>query len=645
MKKKEAIADFLRSFDLSFKQASLYFKEHPSFLESVGKVRQKLDTVFTFVSPLKIHFTQNSLFIEEEYWEKERVYTELAKAFHHRMVKSIEVRQGISTEELATLIIKTNLPPKDILKRGGLKLILDREKVTNLSIEDLDYSQLLKGEGNEIQDVWEFFLEEALELADTQRIKEVSNSFDKVITSYKTEEFLEKEDLLENINKLFLHLKRKDKRSFRKCAKSLMKTLMKNREILEEDKLDKIKTLFKGLSDEDFASTLWEELSTDKHFDSLSFNIFVKLTEKPEEKEIAKSLQGLIKKEDITDLTPEMGERLKELLTKAPTSVVPEIYRKTLSNLFKDITFEERIVINRDLLQKSYLYLLLELLQIEDSEVKIQPILEKISEEWVKKETPQKLELSIILFKTLFDRRKKIGHLPIFKKMRKDLSYSMETSILSGEITQDFKDQLEHLDGTSFKADDYLHKILIERKIHPYILQLFFKFFPDSLELFIEIIRKSKSDKALLENLIDSLKQIEQHPSLTIYTLETIYSLGDNLLKSKVLKAMQELPKYDEDFLLSVLKKEDHSLKIEAVVILKRDKLSRNKALKVLLTIPSLFGFKNRILIENINLVEEMDLKEASDYLVALSKRKAFWYKNLKEASLRILGKWNERKN
>ncbi len=159
------------------------------------------------------------------------------------------------------------------------------------------------------------------------------------------------------------------------------------------------------------------------------------------------------------------------------------------------------------------------------------------------------------------------------------------------------------------------------------------------------MIRKSKSDKAWLQKLTESIKQIAQYPSLTIYTLETIYALGDNQLKSKVLIAMQALPKYDEDFLLSVLKKEDYSMKKEAAAILRKDTLSRDKALKVFLAIPSLFGFRDKTLIENLNLVEEMNFKEARSYLAALSKRKAFWHKKLRTASLKILGKWDEREN
>ena len=641
--KKEALADFLRSFDLSIKQASLYFKEHPSFLESVGRVKEKVDTVLTFVSPLKIHFTPHSLFIEEEHWEKERVYKELAKTFHHRMVKSIEINEGITLDELAIFIIKANLPTKDILKRGGLKTILKTENISHLSLEALDYSQILRGKGDEIQDVWEYYLDEGLKLEDPHKIDEITSNFEKVVPSYKTQKLFEDEKLLKNINRLFIYLKKTKRESFQKCAKALLKTLIKNKDQSYESQFDKIQTLFKDLSDEDFAWTLWGELSTDKDFDSMSFNIFSRLSDEKKPEDIALSLQGLIKKEDLSGIQPDIMERLRDLLTRQRETFVPEVYRNTLSNLLRDIKFEDKLAIDQNLLHHNYLYLIFELLAQENKKERILPLLDKILEEWENRDKRRELEYALSLFPLLKNKHQFIGSEPTLKKLRRQLCRTLERSILRGDISQGFDDQLDYLNETALNSDTYLNKIFREHNAHPYVLELFFKFFPDESEVFMELLKKRTSEVSFLEQVIQSLQSVDSHLALTILTLETLFSVGNKNLKLKVLKAMQKLSKYDEDFLISVLKKEQRPLKREALTILARDNLSREKAFKTLLITSFPFGIKNRILMDNLNLIEEMGFKEARPYLSALCQSRVFWKKRIKSKSLRILGKWDER--
>jgi len=643
MSKKEAIDDFLRSLEVSLKQASIYFKEHPAFLKSVENLKTKADTLLSTISPLRIFFTPRSLFIEEEHWEKDRIHKELAKTFHRRMIKSLELKEGLTIEELATFIIKANLPPKEILKRGGLKAVLGTEEISHISIDALDYTQILTGEGEEIQDIWEYYLDEGLKMEDAQKISKITDNFEKVIPTYKAKEFLENEELLENINKLFQYLNKVQKESFQKCAKVLLKSLMKNKDIFQESKLDNLQTLFKDLPDEDFAWTLWEELSTDRDFDSLSFNIFSRLTEKSKEEDVARSLSGLIKKEDISGIEPDLAAKIRDLLASKTETFVPKIYRNTLLSLFKDIKFEEKLAVDRNLLQHNYLYLLFELVHGENDKLRIIPLLEQISEEWEKRDNRRELEYSKILLPLLASKYQQIGTESCAKKLRKQLSPILERAILRGDISQDFDDQLDFLEESSLNTNTYLNKIFREYNTHPYILQLFFKFFSDEIELFIGLLKKRKTDVQFLDKIIESFKSIDSHLSLIIMALESIFSHGNSHLKLKVLNAMQALPKYDEEFLLSVLKKEDRPLKKEALTILAKDKSSKDKAFKTLLAISSPFGTKNRILQENLSLIEELELKGARKFLMPLGQSRAFWRKKIKSESLRILGKWDER--
>ena len=102
---------------------------------------------------------------------------------------------------------------------------------------------------------------------------------------------------------------------------------------------------------------------------------------------------------------------------------------------------------------------------------------------------------------------------------------------------------------------------------------------------------------------------------------------------------------HDENRLFRILEGGSTALKKEALEILTRKKISREKALDNLFSVPSPFGTKNNILIEHINIVKDIDLKEAKDFLKVFSKKKFFWNKKLKEEALKVLNKWNARKN
>ena len=50
-------------------------------------------------------------------------------------------------------ISKISTSPKDVIKNGGPNKLLDKEELPHISFEELDYSELLKGTGEEIKDI------------------------------------------------------------------------------------------------------------------------------------------------------------------------------------------------------------------------------------------------------------------------------------------------------------------------------------------------------------------------------------------------------------------------------------------------------------------------------------------------------------
>ncbi|UCE22385.1 MAG: hypothetical protein JSV46_09320, partial [Candidatus Aminicenantes bacterium] len=280
MNKEIVLEDFFKSLNTALKNASVYFKEHPVFIKSVRDVKKHLDTLLDFVSPLRISFTSKSLVAEEIYFEKEKIFEELARIFHFRKIQSIQVRKGITIEELIIFLTTINLLPEVIQEKGGINCILKEERISHLTVEELDYSQLLTGEGDEIENVWPYLLQDAVKQENLQKILKFADSFEGFMQDLNTEELIGNDELKVNIDKLFTRLKSLEEDKYRKCSKDLLKSIIKDNKIAQETQFDDLRGLFKDLSNDDFASVLFEEISTDDSFNPLSLQIFSKLTQK-----------------------------------------------------------------------------------------------------------------------------------------------------------------------------------------------------------------------------------------------------------------------------------------------------------------------------------------------------------------------------
>ena len=644
MDKELAIEGFFKSLKLSLKSASIYPNEHPALKKSVREVKEKIDTLLNFLSPLKIGFTTHSLLVDGKYFEKERIHEELARIFHFHRIKMIEIKEGLTAEELMAFITKVYLAPEEILRKGGFSHILKEEKISHLAVEELDYSQLLKGEGEEIKDIWPYLLEEAVSQEDSQKINELADNFEKVVGHFKIEDLLENENFMKNIDRFLTQLKNIEKDKFNNCSKELLKSIVKNKNVTQETQLEKSRMFFKDLSNEDIASTLLEEILTDDDFNSLSFQIFCELSARGRQKKIADSFANQFRKESILHRSPKVRKKIKDLMTGSSGSIISEIYRQTLSSLLKEMSSEGEMIFDRNHLQKNYHFILLNLLDEEKRKKRMVSILEKILGEWKSITLEKNMDFLKTLIKVLDRRRGELFSEPIFTETNtKIINFIVDKAALKKGASSDLEDFITYLNRSFISSKAYLDKIFKEDKVNPQILRYFFQLYPDSLPLFYKNLRGKSSDTKSLKKLIKSLEKVDSPQSKE--TLKYILSIGDESIKIEVLKALPKPSAQDENYFFDILEKGSDSLKKEGLKILVRKKSTREKALEKLFSIPSPFGTKNEVLLKNIKIVQEVDLTEARDNLIALSKKKFFWNKKLKGEALRVLEEWDARKN
>ena len=632
------IHDFLRSLRVAFKLGAIYNLEHPAFRKTVDELMAKIEGLFAYVNPLSIGFTPHSLFLDGRFWEGDRTYWDLAQVFHYRKVKSLEIRPGIPHAEFLRFASKFMLPVKAFIREGGALEILKRETIIHISLELLDYSQLLIGEGEEIKDIWPVLLMEAAEHDDPQKFDQLAGSFEKVVGKFNTEDLVQNEELHKNFVKFFHYLKETSEEKHRTAARGLLRSAVGGRKDLPEAKFENLKLLLSDLNEQDLASTLWEEIIGNDKFDSLSFSIFCKITDKDRHKKVATSLRTLFEADDPKNRKAEVEDKLKILLSGTTGQLHSEIYRQTLSSLLTEISFEKKASFDRSLLARNFRFILLNLLHREPAGPAAVEYVDGILTEWARVEDEQDFEFLDALHQVVGERGPDLAPEPSFQKLVRSLAELVEGLILKGEVRSELDAFVDKLGRSVHGREVYLDRMFKDRVVTPTLLKADFRFFADGREEFDEAVERRKSDSDLLGRIADGLKSLDAPASLA--ALEMIYPLGDEDVKVRALQAMQHLKEWNEAFLFPVLDSKSPLVQAEALVLLLRNERTKHVAFAKLFNLQSPYGIRNKKLIRHIRLVEGRDLRAADPYLEPLAQRKDFWNRAVRQEAVRVLEKW-----
>lgn len=638
--KDELIRSMTRALRVSFKMASMYNPEHPAFKSSANELMAKLEALFVHLNPLSIGFSPHALLIDGRFWEGERTYQDLAQLFHFRKIKRMEIRPGIPHGEFMRFASKIMLPVKAFVKEGGARAILQKESIIHISLDVLDYSQLLLGEGEEIKDIWPYLLMEAVEESDEAKLEQLSGSFEKVVGKFNTEDLIQNEELHKNFGKFFGYLKSTSEEKHRTCAKQLLKTVAAARKTPTESKFENLKLLISDLTEEDLASTLWEEIIGNDKFDSLSFGIFSRIVDKERHKKVATSLRALFQTDNPLNRRSEVEKKIRILLSGTSTQLHSEIYRQTLSNLLNEISFEKKLVLDRPLLQRNYRFLLLVMLSQETQREMAVHELGRVAEEWERIVEEGDLEFLESLFDVLEGRAADLGDEPAFREARKNLAAHIEGCLLRGETCPALDAFIGKLGKSLHDPEAYLDTIFKDRIVTASLMKACLQFFPDRVEDLHARIKKRSSDSELLGKIADGLRAVDTPVSLEL--LKKIYAVADPGAKVKALQAMRDLKEFDEAFLFPVLEKRNELLQAEALILLQRHERTKHVAFTKLFGLPSPYGVRNKALLRNLRIVEGHDLREALPYIEPLSKRKDIWNRKVRQEAGRLLEKWRE---
>ncbi|MDD2679737.1 MAG: hypothetical protein PHO03_02910 [Candidatus Omnitrophica bacterium] len=637
MNKEEALTGFLKGLRTAINNALAYSRQHPYFLKSTQEFKEKIDNLFSFLDPVKISVTPESLFLDGKYWNKIATSVELAQILHQRKIKSIEFKSGLAVSELADALSFLALQPKEILKKGGLASLLKEVNSQHIRIEELDYSGLLGSRGEDTKDIWLYLFNEAVEKQDAQKIDAFADNFSEGIKNLSVKKVIGDDKLRENLRGLLHYLKGEKKENFSKCSQELSGFFLNSGAQISADNADKLKEIFSDLDANDFTDVLFSQISNSPNLNTLNLSLFSRLAGEDKAQSITSYLEAKVKGKGELKNKPALLKKIKDLLSGSDAQTVSPAYHLGLSALIKDISFKDTLFFDREQLRANYCLVILNLLSREKDPEGLRLILEGLNREWPAIAQKKDYKFLRYLLDLLKQKNKELPP-DISEEITKRISEIAENDIWEEEIPEDLHYLADNLERITLSADFYLDKFFKEKKVNAPALNLFLKFFPESLEVFYGLLRFKRADLEFLSQIIHALAEINM--PLSQAALKEVFFSGNELMKLEVLKAMQNSKTLDTEFLFSLLEDNSIALRREALKALFRDDVNKKKALSLLLGKPSPWGTKNTLLLENIMIIEILGLREAKDYLVAFSKRRFFWNKKLRENALEVLKKW-----
>ncbi|MDD5027056.1 MAG: hypothetical protein PHV58_00985 [Candidatus Omnitrophica bacterium] len=639
MDKEEAITGFLKGLRIAINNALAYSRQHPYFLKSTQEFKEKIDALFTFLDPIKVSATSGSLFLDGKYWDKIVSSVELAQILHQRKIKSIEFKSGLVVSELADALSFLALQPKEILKKGGLSRLLRDMDSQHIRIEELDYSGLLGGQGEATKDIWLYLFNEAVEKQDAQKINEFADNFSEGVKNLSVKKVIEDNKLRENLHGLLHYLKDGDKEKYLKCSRELSSLFLNSGVQISTDNVGKLKGLFSDLDGNDFADLLLSQVSDSGRLNTLNLELFSRLAGEERAEKIAFRLADKVKGKIELSNKPALYKKIKDLLSGPDAQTVSPAYHLALATLIKDISFKDTLFFDRGQLRSNYRTAILNLLIQEKNAEDLNMILEKLDREWGNISQDKDYQFLKYLLDAL-RQKNKTGEFSagVLESIEKRIGEEVEKGIWDEAVPQGLALLADALDKSYLTVDFYLDKIFRENKLNTHGLKLFLRFFPASLSIFYEYLRSRRADLEFLNQAIQILSGIDLSVSLPV--LKEVFFSGNELIKLEVLEVMRNSAVVDTEFLFSLLEEKSIALRKGALRVLRKNDADRNKALDLLLGIPSPWGSRNQLILENVKIVEDLWLEEAGDYLVAFSKRRFFWNKNLRNAALEVLKKW-----
>ncbi|MBU2266006.1 MAG: hypothetical protein KJ977_03105, partial [Candidatus Omnitrophica bacterium] len=512
-------------------------------------------------------------------------------------------------------------------------------KVSKIKVEDLDYSNLLRDDEVEYKYSWFYVLKNSLETNDWVKLQALADSFEKVLGKLDIHDSFDLGELEFIVTKFFAYLRDKDKERYLKCLNSFAKLTLNLPEGSGALNIDRLKSIFRDLESGDLAGILFERLKDLKGLDGLNFGLFSQLLSRQDHEKVSLSLAEKLERAKWIKNNPRIVEKIKNIFSLSQDPGVSDVYRKNLSSILSGISLGEGFSFDRQQLKDNYRAMLLDLFNSESDLKRLNLIADKVLAEVKECVVSGKKDYPDRFIEVLQAKRSQGEAVEsFFQDYDNQIGGFLEEAVFSKDISFDFSRFIEISRQTTRDPQYYFDKIFKQRLVNKYILQLFFKFFPEETDKFCHQIQLASRQLNLVKAIIESLKSLKSPQALKVF--ETVFVIVNDFIKLEILKAVGAFLEPAETFLFEVLKDKRILLRRQAFDCLVKYPQVRQKLAEELLLLKNPFGLNSRILRENLEFVSANFFEEARRYLNNLTGYRFFWNRQIRIKSANILKRY-----
>ncbi|MDD5069792.1 MAG: hypothetical protein PHV17_03600 [Candidatus Omnitrophica bacterium] len=636
---------FLKALKVAITNSTIYFREHPLFLSTIDDLKNKIDLVCSQTQTIKLSFSKDYLVLNGEKLEIIQLYVDLADFFHRRYVKTLFIEKDVSKSELVNFLGQSTLSVSDIVKRGGLTLLLKQSGVLNISTQSLDYTSLIYGQGQVIKDVWSYLLAEAVDSGDSEKASIIVDNFSKMCKTVASGDLVKDDSVRNNVVRFLGYLKKNNNQGYKNCSKVLTSNILNAEGSINPDDNAKLRVFFEDLDSSEAADLLWEKISKSKNFNAERFKTFTQLVPENKHKEIALNLAAVLKGKNDDGLR----EKLRDIFSSSIGSGVSDIYSGILLSSFEQISPKGILKFDRVSLAKNYRYIIINLLIAKTDLVTAKLALQKLNDQWPSIIRDLDIEFINSFLEVLAEELINYPSLETdYLKILNNITSFVEDKVFSDSVDFDFWAIYDNLHLTTKNLNQYLVEIFEKANITPFILTLYFKFFPENFSDFCKMLTKrliltkkhSDSGGRFLSAMIEAI--VLTRCEIKFELLKVLYALSDDEFKLKIIKIMRDIPLDDKSFILSLLKSPNSLIRKEALKVLLKYQSMLSQAGCVLFSGFNFLGFNNTFLINNITIAEELDFKGSLNYLKILADKDWLWNKPVAAKASITLKRWTD---
>ncbi len=662
----KALSAFLKSLHLALKQAAAYFPEHPAYHKSIQSLKVKIDSLSIFRKTIDISASPDRLLVDNRYLDKDNfIYRELSSWLHNRKVKKLGIDTDVSREVLADFIYKLSQAQEKLKKGFSVKDIVPEPK--GIEIEELDYSHLLYAKGRCPQDVWDVLLgKKSRDEAGAKTLDYLAGHIEDIIDQVKS--ISPGKDVLTEIFESLERIVAAENKMPEQKAHNLIEGLSNSlfhlpedfmKVFLDERRFINIKNkLADRIDQEFFFKNIVSQVLKGENYNPLFVSLCRSvLVHKKDDDQIVRDVGRYISKKADARQKEKFKTSIKELfLYNSSDRFISQLYKNTLDYL-KDYTTETSFVdkaaeyseeMKPENIDYQYSYTLLELFNLTQSNIRLRDITPKLYEQfswWLPKNRGVLLKDMVELMEEkaeYFDKTRSEN--PVKEIYSKICSKQTLESLLKGEN----KDLAEFMVRRVHGGQAYILSKLVEAdniNEHKLIKAVLKRTAQPGLIHHIKEVLNKNPGFLVLKELIEIIAHIKSPKSLKL--LRQIYQDNKNniMLVQEIVRIMKTMPSKDKEFLGQFLFSENFTLRKEAVAAFFKDADAgeRKEIVRKLLSVNNFLGFKNKFIIENLQIFSWLNCKEIIPFLEKFIRQKPVVFKKwrdfLRIESLKVLDK------